>query len=181
MTVDSLNFMGVLSRATIASLIAGVPPLLEQCRDVELQLQPNGFDVTVRSLSTYTAHSAPGSIGIYDGGRTLPDSTDLPFDPDDWLHLRSGAYLITFNEIVNLPHHIMALARPRSSLLRSGVAIHTAVWDGGYSGRSQALMTVHHPQGFRIQRDARVAQLVFISLDANDPEGYRGRYQNENL
>ena len=89
--------------------------------------------------------------------------------------------MLTLNEVVNLPRNIMALARPRSSLLRSGVAIHTAVWDAGYSGRSQALMTVHHPQGFRIQRDARVAQLVFIYLDAGDSEGYRGRYQYENL
>ena len=181
MAADSNIPSGALRRATIARLIAGEPPLLDGYRDIDAQLQPNGFDVSVRAVSAYDDGSAPGGIGISDGDRALPENTELSFDSDGWLHLRPGPYLLTFNEIVNLPNHIMALARPRSSLLRSGVAIHTAVWDAGYSGRSQALMTVHHPAGFRIRRDARVAQLVFFTLDAGDSRGYAGRYQNENL
>ena len=172
---------GALSRTTIARLIAGDPPLLNEYRDIDAQLQPNGFDVSVRAVSAYGDVSAPGSIGISDGDRALPESAELAFDSDGWLHLRPGPYLLTFNEIVSLPNHIMALARPRSSLLRSGVAIHTAVWDAGYSGRSQALLVVHHPAGFKIRRDARVAQLVFFPLDADDLQGYTGRYQSENL
>ncbi len=171
---------GALSRAAIADLIAGDPPLLEEYRDFNVHLQPNGFDVSVRSVSHYHADSTPGSIGVLDADRALPENSMLAFDSDGWLHLNPGPYLITLNEVVNLPRHIMALARPRSSLLRSGVAIHTAVWDAGYSGRSQALLTVHHPAGFRIQRNARVAQLVFFPLSTDDPQGYTGRYQNEN-
>lgn len=178
---DDITYPGVLSRAAIAGLIAGDPPLLEGCPDINAQLQPNGFDVSVRSIAAYDAVSTPGSIGISDGDRALPENSQLAFDPDGWLNLKPGPYLITFNEIVNLPHNMMALARPRSSLLRSGVAIHTAVWDAGYSGRSQALLVVHYPAGFRIQRNARVAQLVFFPLDADDPQGYTGRYQNESL
>lgn len=181
MTVDSSNPSGVLSRAAIADLIAGDPPLLEHFRDLGQQLQPNGFDITVRSVASYIAGNEPGSIGISDMDRSLPESRELNFDSDDWLHVEAGCYLLTFNEVVNLPRHLMALARPRSNLLRSGVAIHTAVWDAGYSGRSQALMTVHHPQGFRIGRNARLAQLVFLALDSGDPAGYSGRYQHENL
>lgn len=176
-----LQITGALSRATIALLIAGDPPLLEQCPDTHGQLQPNGFDVSVRSVSAYDADSIPGSIGVLDGDRVLPENLELAFDSGGWLRLEPGAYLITFNEIINLPRNLMALARPRSSLLRSGVAIHTAVWDAGYSGRSQALLTVHHPAGFRIQRNARIAQLVFFPLDSGDPQGYTGRYRNENL
>ena len=178
---EDIAYPGVLSRPAIAELIAGDPPLLDEYGDMDGQLQPNGFDVSVRSVAAYDANSAPGSIGISDADRVLPANAELPFDSDGWLHLKPGPYLITFNEIVNLPRHIMALARPRSSLLRSGVAIHTAVWDAGYSGRSQALLVVHHPAGFRIRRDARVAQLVFFPLDASDAQGYAGRYQNENL
>ena len=181
MATDSSNRYGALSRAAIARLIAGDPPLLEQCPDISGQLQPNGFDVSVRSVFAYDGDTGSGSIGVCDADRVLPENADLSFDADGWLHLEPGPYLITFNEIVNLPRNVMALARPRSSLLRSGVAIHTAVWDAGYSGRSQALLTVHHPAGFRIRRDARVAQLVFFPMDADDPQGYSGRYQNENL
>jgi dUTP pyrophosphatase len=74
----------------------------------------------------------------------------------------------------------MALARPRSSLLRCGVNIGTAVWDAGYSGRSQSLMLVYNPRGFRIQKNARVAQLIFMPL-TTETEGYSGKYQNENI
>jgi dUTP pyrophosphatase len=74
----------------------------------------------------------------------------------------------------------MALARPRSSLLRCGVNIGTAVWDAGYSGRSQSLMQVLNAKGFRLQKNARVAQLVFMTLTA-ETEGYSGKYQNENI
>jgi len=74
----------------------------------------------------------------------------------------------------------MALARPRSSLLRCGVTVNTAVWDAGYSGRSQSLMVVYNPQGFRVQRNARVVQLVFLRL-TQETEGYRGVYQEENI
>ena len=88
--------------------------------------------------------------------------------------------MITYNEIVHIPTTLMALARPRSSLLRCGVSIGTAVWDAGYSGRSQSLMIVYNAAGFRVQKDARVAQLVFMTLSA-ETEGYAGKYQNENI
>ena len=75
----------------------------------------------------------------------------------------------------------IALARPRSSLLRSGAAVHTAVWDAGYQGRSQALLVVYHPGGYRVQRDARLMQLVFFRMETAASRGYQGRFQAENI
>ena len=95
-------------------------------------------------------------------------------------NLAPGIYSITYNEIVHLPENIMALATPRSSLLRCGVTVNTAVWDAGYSGRSQSLLVVYNPQGFQLQRNARIIQLVFFRL-GNQTEGYSGTYQNENI
>jgi dUTP pyrophosphatase len=54
-----------------------------------------------------------------------------------------------------------------------------AVWDAGYRGRSEALLTVWNPAGFDIQQGARIAQLVFLRL-TRTTEGYRGAYQGEN-
>ncbi len=75
----------------------------------------------------------------------------------------------------------MALAATRSSLLRCGVSIQTAVWDAGYSGRSQALMIIHNPQGFKIFQNARFIQLVFFHLGKQVSEGYKGIFQKENI
>jgi dUTP pyrophosphatase len=102
------------------------------------------------------------------------------FDGLGFIYLAPGVYSITYNEIVNLPKNIMALATPRSSLLRCGVTVNTAIWDAGYSGRSQSLMVVYNSQGFRLQRNARIVQLVFFRL-TGETEGYEGTYQQENI
>jgi dUTP pyrophosphatase len=62
-----------------------------------------------------------------------------------------------------------------------GAVLGTAVWDAGYRGRSTALLIVANPDGMRLERTARVLQLVFFTLDAPTVRGYDGTYQGENL
>ena len=140
-------------------------------------MQPNGFDLTLREIALL---QSPGKIAVSNSQRLVSDLAPLVFDGLDSIHLMPGPYIITFNEIVHLPKDIMALGKPRSSLLRCGVTLDTAVWDAGYSGRSQSLMVVYHAQGFRIQRNARVLQLVFLRLN-QETDGYGGAYQGENI
>ncbi len=140
-------------------------------------MQPNGIDLTLREVALL---QSSGKIAVSDSQRLVSDLAPLVFDGLGFIDLVPGAYIITYNEIVHLPKNVMALARPRSSLLRCGVTVNTAVWDAGYSGRSQSLMVVYNPQGFRVQRNARLVQLVFLRL-TRETEGYRGAYQGENI
>ncbi|MBI4180737.1 MAG: deoxyuridine 5'-triphosphate nucleotidohydrolase [Chloroflexi bacterium] len=167
----------VLSRQDIHRLLQQEPPLIEGYINLEEQEQPNGFDLTVRQVASL---QTPGRITTSDRQRLVSDLSQLMFDGQGFINLMPGAYMITYNEIVHLPNTIMALGRPRSSLLRCGVNVGTAVWDAGYSGRSQSLMVVHNPQGFRLQQNARVVQLIFLWL-TGETEGYRGAYQAENI
>lgn len=169
---------GPLSGNEIALLMAGDSPLVEGYLSLETQLQPNGFDLSLREVSRY---SNAGTLGAANADRDLSATEPVPFDTNGWTELTPGPYLVSFNEAVNLPGDLMALGRPRSSLLRMGVSLHTAVWDAGYRGRSQSLLTVHNPAGFRVQRNARLAQLVFFRLSGPPVQGYRGRYQGEGL
>ena len=168
-----------LNRENIIALIESDDPLIEDYVDLEAQLQPNGFDLSLREVSRFFGRS--GAVGASDADRVLSTTEPIPFDLEDWVLLPAGAYLVTFNEVVNLRSDLMALGRPRSSLLRNGVSLHTAVWDAGYRGRSQSLLTVHHPGGFGLQRDARLAQLVFFRLSDPPGQGYQGRFQGEGL
>ena len=174
----SIEEAGVLSRQDIEALLDGVPPLLTGLPDREAQIQPNGVDITLESVSRFRG---PGFIGRSNEERVLPQTEILAFEPDGTLYLAPGAYQVRFNEAVHLPASLMAYARPRSSLLRSGVALHTAVWDAGYSGRGVSLMVVYHPAGFRVARDARICQLVFHRLMSATVDGYRGAYLHEGL
>jgi len=168
---------GVLSRQDIRNLLKQEPPLIEGYIDLEAQLQPNGFDLTLREIAVL---QSAGTIAIDNSQRQVSSLSPLVFDGLGYLDLPTGIYMITYNEIVHLPKNVMALARPRSSLLRCGVTAGTAVWDAGYSGRSQSLLVVYNPQGFRVQQNARVVQLVFMTL-TGETEGYQGTYQGENI
>jgi dUTP pyrophosphatase len=169
--------MAVLSASDIRSLINRQPPLIEGYADLDAQVQPNGFDITLREIFTL---DTPGRIAVSNSERIVSGLSPLEFDSSGFIGLEPGIYSITYNEIVHLPNDIMALARPRSSLFRCGVSVGTAVWDAGYSGRSESLLTVLHPGGFTVQKNARVVQLVFMRL-TGETEGYSGTYQNENI
>ncbi|MBI2847744.1 MAG: deoxyuridine 5'-triphosphate nucleotidohydrolase [Chloroflexi bacterium] len=167
----------VLANSDIRKLLLSQPPLVEGYPDLESQVQPNGFDLTLRDVAML---ENAGQIGASNSQRRLPGLAPLTFDGLGSMELMPGPYIITYNEIVHLPKNVMALAHPRSSLLRCGVTVGTAVWDSGYSGRSQSLLVVYNPRGFRLQRNARIVQMVFFQL-TQETEGYRGAYQGENI
>ena len=165
--------VSVLSREELREALAGSPPLVEDV-DQTVQLQPNGIDIRVERVRRLTSR---GVLGVR--AREPAERADLACDADGWWDLDPGSYVIGYRERVNLPNDVMAFARPRSSLLRSGVAIHTAVWDAGYSGQGEGLLSVLASAGYRLQRGARVVQLVFLRLGSATADGYRGAYQEE--
>jgi len=167
----------ILSRQEIKRLLKKKPPLVEGYIDLEEQVQPNGVDLTLREVALL---QSSGRITARNDQRLVSDLSPLVFDGLGYIDLVPGAYIITYNEVVHLPKNIMALGRPRSSLLRCGVTVGTAAWDAGYEGRSQSLLVVYNPQGFRLQKNARVIQLIFMRL-SQKTEGYKGAYQGENI
>jgi len=170
--------MSMLAHDELVSLINNKPPLVEHMIDPGIQVQPNGVELTLQKVEAHIGH---GAIAFDNSERILPKTRSLDFDDDGWLHLLKGSYKIMFNEVVNIPKELAAIAKPRSSLLRCGVTIETAVWDAGYSGRSESLLVVFNEDGFRVKKDARVLQLLFYRLGERVSEGYSGVYQNENL
>jgi dUTP pyrophosphatase len=140
-------------------------------------LQPNGVDL---SLDAVWRLLGPGSLGRSNADRHLPDREPLAFDADDWLDLPLGVYGIRYAEWVALPADRGGLCFPRSSLLRMGLHVPTAVWDAGYAGRGEGLLYVSNPRGVRLQRGARIVQLVVFQMTQPAAAGYAGTYQNEN-
>jgi len=167
----------VLAKEDIRKLVQAQPPLVEGWLNLEEQLQPNGFDLTLRDVAML---QTAGTIPVDNRQRQVSALAPLVFDGLGYIDLIPGPYLITYNEVVHLPKNVMALAAHRSSLLRCGVTVGTAVWDAGYEGRSQSLLVVHNPLGFRLQKNARIIQLVFFQL-SEETEGYKGKYQGENI
>jgi dUTP pyrophosphatase len=147
--------------------------LIEDYIDLDVQVQPNGFDCTLRKVAKV---KGVGKIDFH--SKELPEVEEIPFK-DDWIFLPRGFYKAYLNERINLPNDLMALARPRSTLIRCGANVLTAVWDAGYSGRSEVGLVVYN-DGIWLKRNARIVQLVFIKL-AERTKPYRGSYQFENI
>ncbi|MEI6102640.1 MAG: deoxyuridine 5'-triphosphate nucleotidohydrolase [Methanothrix sp.] len=152
--------------------------LVESMIDPETQTQMCGMEMTLQKIERFTS---AGAVAFDNIERELPRTEPMDFDPSGWIDLAAGAYLVTFNEIVNVPRDAAALARARSTLLRCGASLETALWDPGYRGRSQSLLVVYNPNGLRLKKNARLMQLVFLRLEKEAEKVYSGKYQGENI
>lgn len=152
--------------------------LVESMIDPKIQTQMCGMELSLQKIERFTG---AGAVAFDNRERMLPETEQIDFDESGWADLELGAYLVTFNEIVTIPRDMAALARPRSTLLRSGASLETALWDPGYRGRSQSLLVVHNPHGLRLKKNARLMQLVFLSLGKDAESVYAGKYQGENI
>jgi dUTP pyrophosphatase len=151
--------------------------LIENFIDLETQLQPASFDLSLDEIYLLTSSA---SIDFTNKERKLPNYKKIEFI-NDWIDLSEGIYLVSFNEIVNIPNDLLAFVRPRSSLVRSGATIFSSLWDPGYSGKSNCLLVVLNENGIRIKKNARIAQMVFLKLSSPAAKTYSGIYQKEGV
>jgi dUTP pyrophosphatase len=151
--------------------------LVTEYLDLDKQLQPSGFDLSLESVEAYLGG---GAVDFSNRERVIADTRTIEPDSDGWINLEKGVYKVVYNEVVKMPMNVAAIARTRSTLLRNGAEVGTAVWDPGYEGRSSSMLTVHNHHGLRLKKDARVAQLIFF--ETGDVEkGYSGVYQKERM
>ncbi|MDD5595716.1 MAG: deoxyuridine 5'-triphosphate nucleotidohydrolase [Candidatus Omnitrophica bacterium] len=168
----------MLNSTEIAQLIQE-NNLIEQYIDLETQLTPNGFDLTVLGI---WAFDTAGALDFSNKERKIPVGKEItpqkenPQDKFGWWLLPPGIYKIKTNETVNLPDNLIALAFSRTSLLRMGAFTQHGVWDAGFSGRGEFILSVGNPSGIRLKQNARVAQLIFVPINKTS-QVYQGIYK----
>lgn len=85
-------------------------------------------------------------------------------------------YMLELAPELEIPREAAALFLPRSTLLRSGVSVHTALGDPGFRGKIRVLAVNHHTEPYRIARGERVVQAVFVgAINASMYDGDYGR------
>ena len=166
----------MLNADKIRSLIEN-HELVSDYINLDKQVQPSGFDLSLKEVHRITGL---GSIDFSNKERVITPYMEVQSDGEGWWSLPQGCYMIVYNEVVSMPLDVSAIARSRSTVLRNGATVETAVWDPGYKGRSSSLLVVHNPEGLRLKRNARVAQLVFFRIKDVE-KGYSGVYQNERV
>ena len=141
--------------------------------DLEKQLQPNGFDLTVQKIEIFEDF---GEICFAE--KRLPTTKEKEH-AECWV-LKKGVYLVTFNETLKFPKGIAGLAFQRSTVMRCGAIVNTSNWDSGYEGRGQSILVVFNDNGLVIHQNARIAQMQFIKI-VGENFLYEGNYQKENI
>ncbi len=152
-----------------------VKQYIEDLINEEKQVQPAGIDLTIMRVCML---EEAGELGFVH--RKIPKGKELKTTNGYW-ELPPGAYRITYREIVKIPEDAVGICLPRSSLIRMGATIFSAVWDPGYIGRGEGLLVVFNPYGIKLEKNARIAQLILIKLTQKPHTIYRGTYYGENI
>jgi deoxycytidine triphosphate deaminase len=151
-----------------------IAPLIRQVTKANsgAQVQPAGYDVSVSNIhafpqSTFTLSIEKKENSILEG---------VPFT-NGFFELKAGAYFVDLNEITTIPKDAIGILLPRSTLLRNGLDVRTALFDPGYSGQPKVMLVCHRPA--RIEQFSRIGQLVIIKSDREFSSQYSGQYQGE--
>jgi len=164
----------ILGKETIKKLMKD--GLVENMVDANIQIQPVGVDLTIGHILIPWEKCV---IDFDNSQRHVSGSHALPPTADNIYHLTRGiSYIVKLRERVNLPKNIVGLIKSRSSLIRSGIYVESAVWDPGYSGSGPVILHVLNPYGLDLTTNARICQMVFFEVD-DKTEGYNGIYQGE--
>jgi dUTP pyrophosphatase len=168
----------MLNKEEIRKLISE-KKFIENYINLEKQLTPNGFDLTVEKVFEFVSS---GKLDFSNKEREISEVKEIlpkkksSEDKHGWWYLKKGSYKIRTNEIINLPSNYVALCFSRTSLLRMGGYTLHGVWDAGFKGKGEFILMVENKFGLEIKENARIAQLIFFKI--NPTEGYKGIYKD---
>ena len=192
-----IYFMGIIylisSTGTkvkkVKKMINGIDYLKEMYPNREdKDYQPSGMDLRLGNVF-YLDVEEDGLYGLIDGEKLLPEHKPvkpslLKVRKDDyvagWFLEPQVPYICQVRSQIKIGNKNAQFYLPRSTLLRAGVNVYTALGDLGYNGHLSFLVINHGPQRFFIQTNERFAQLIDFEVKGGS-ESYDGDYQEEEL
>lgn len=166
----------------------------------EKDYQPSGMDLRLGKVY-YMETDKDKLYGIYGGKKIIPHhhelkmtqvkmygstlSTEgLSFDKEQtywgWSLEPNKPYICQVQEQIKIGENNAQFYLPRSTLLRAGVNVYTALGDLGYNGHLSFLVINHGNKPFFIEKGERFAQLVDFEVRGGS-ESYDGDYQEKEV
>ena len=170
-------------------MINGIDYLKKMYPDCdEKDYQPSGLDLRIGNVF-YLDADKNTLYGIFGNKKILPKHKEAPLiaqldlfgnDFEGW-SLRPGQpYICQVQNQIKIGEHNAQFYLPRSTLLRAGVNVYTALGDLGYNGHLSFLVINHGPKPFFIEKGERFAQLVDFEVRGGS-ESYNGDYQEKEI
>lgn len=155
------------------------------------QIQPSGADLRLGKLYHIDKLDEGYDTGIFlkDGKEYKQNCELVEVDFDNYYFskgmsvyplLPNKPYIAEVNEPIKIHNKNAQFYLPRSTLLRNGVNVYTALGDLGYFGRLSFLIINHSPYIYYLSVGVRFAQLVDFQVEGSSFE-YDGDYQEEDI
>ncbi len=151
------------------------PNIIKEYIDENIQTQIAGFDLTVNKI---LKTDEVGVLDFDNSKRKIPKHIEIATIDGKWI-LEQGGYIVRYNEEVNVPLDSIGIVLPRSSLMRCGSTLFSAVWDPGYKGKGMGLLYVTNQ--LILYKNARIGQILFVRTSKPVKKGYSGKFQNEGI
>ena len=144
------------------------PPITDE------QTQPNGVDLRVEWIWEVTGSASLDENSKMNYSAMEKKEAEFSRHPDEYMLEPHKNYAVDFMERVSVPDGYCAIIYPRSSLLRVGAFVTSALWDTGFEGQLGGF--IRPLNKLFIPIGARIAQVVFHKASFNGHR-YAGRYQ----
>lgn len=156
------------------------------CNDKDYQ--PSGLDLRLGQVFCLKTDEHI-LYGLYGGHKFLPKQEELPLtqfktgsdELDDifgWILDPNVPYICQVQNKIKIGDNNAQMYLPRSTLLRAGVNVYTALGDLGYNGHLSFLVINHSQRPFFIEEGERFAQLIDFEVQGGS-ESYDGDYQDD--
>lgn len=151
----------------------------------EEQYQPIGIDLTLNKVAELKYEDGK-NYGLFKNKKVLPKQSEMKtvnvqFNgriAEVFLIRPNIPYIVTTGEKIKISKYAGQFYLPRSSLLRAGLSLQTALGDAGFEGHLSFLLINHTNEFFYIEKGVRFAQLVDISANNVEHE-YDGDYNEK--
>jgi len=137
----------------------------------EKMIQPNAIDLRVSRVFEHYM----GEFVLDGDTKEHLEQEEVHPDPDGYFHLTSGVYVIQFAQVVSMGEREAGIVVSRSSLMRNGIWMTSALYDSGYHGKMVAGLSVPSGVTFTFPKGERLAQ--FLVMDSDAFGRYEGSYQ----
>lgn len=148
--------------------------------------QPSGLDLNLGQVYEICDEEYD-YLGLYKNHKVLPnvkkasiDMNHFEYGTTGWTLLPNRPYICEVDRQIEIGRNNAQFYLPRSSLLRAGVNVYTALGDLGYNGHLSFLVINHSFRPFFLEKGVRFAQLVDFEVGGAN-ESYNGDYQEEKI
>ena len=142
------------------------------------QFTPNGIDLRLKAVYL-PENISKGVFGITHGQKMIPELIEIPPLEGTFILNPGRKYFINCGHI-DIPKDCVQTYYPRSTLMRAGLELYSAVGDAGYSGDLIFAVKVSGVASIVVEQNERVVQAITYKL-TSATEGYDGDYQNNKI